>query len=119
VTFITVARAGHVTTVTLARPEVLNAINPAMHDELEAAFNAFAADPEQYICVITGEGRGFCAGSDLKQAVADVASIEVTRRTAMRNQANYPAFAAWRSSEDARDDPQAFAEKRTPVWKGC
>jgi enoyl-CoA hydratase/carnithine racemase len=71
VTFITVARAGHVTTVTLARPEVLNAINPAMHDELEAAFNAFAADPEQYICVITGEGRGFCAGSDLKQAVAD------------------------------------------------
>jgi crotonobetainyl-CoA hydratase len=63
---ISVTTAGHVTTVTLARPEVLNAINPEMHDELEAAFSAFAADPKQYICVITGAGRGFCAGSDLK-----------------------------------------------------
>jgi enoyl-CoA hydratase/carnithine racemase len=44
---------------------------------------------------------------------------EPSLATAMRNQANYPAFAAWRSSEDAREGPQAFAEKRTPVWKGC
>lgn len=69
--YIRVATAGHVTTVTLARPERLNAINPGMHDELEAAFNAFADDADQYICVVTGEGRAFCAGSDLKQAVAD------------------------------------------------
>lgn len=62
--------AGGVTTVTLARPASLNAITPAMHDELEAAFNAFAADPAQEICVITGEGRGFCAGSDLKAVAA-------------------------------------------------
>lgn len=63
---ISVATADHVTTVTLTRPEVLNAINPEMHGELEAAFNAFAADPQQYVCVVTGAGRGFCAGSDLK-----------------------------------------------------
>jgi crotonobetainyl-CoA hydratase len=62
--------AGGVTTITLARPASLNAITPAMHDELEAAFNAFAADPAQEICVITGEGRGFCAGSDLKAVAA-------------------------------------------------
>ena len=62
--------AGGVTTVTLARPASLNAITPAMHDELQAAFNAFAADPDQEICVITGEGRGFCAGSDLKAVAA-------------------------------------------------
>lgn len=67
---IRIDRAGGVTTVTLARPASLNAITPDMHDELEAAFNAFAADPAQEICVITGEGRGFCAGSDLKAVAA-------------------------------------------------
>ncbi len=63
---IIVERAGRVTTITLSRPERLNAINPDRHDELEAAFNAFAADPDQFVCVVTGAGRGFCAGSDLK-----------------------------------------------------
>ena len=67
---IAVERSGGVTTVELARPEVLNAINPDMHDELEAAFDAFAADPAQLVCVITGRGRAFCAGSDLKSAAA-------------------------------------------------
>jgi len=67
---IRIETAGGVTTVTLARPASLNAITPAMHDELETAFNAFAADPAQEICVITGEGRGFCAGSDLKAVAA-------------------------------------------------
>jgi crotonobetainyl-CoA hydratase len=69
--FIKVETEGHVTTVTLDRPEVMNAINPPMHHELQAAFDAFAADPEQFICVVTGAGeKAFCAGSDLKAAVA-------------------------------------------------
>ena len=67
--FITVGRAGRVTTVTLNRPQVMNAINPQMHAELQVAFDAFAADPEQFVCVVTGAGeRAFCAGSDLKVA---------------------------------------------------
>ena len=37
---------------------------------------------------------------------------------AMRHQADYPAFAAWRISEDATEGSAAFAEKRLPVWKG-
>jgi enoyl-CoA hydratase/carnithine racemase len=69
--FITVTRAGAVTTITLNRPEVMNAINPPMHDELQAAFDAFAGDPDQWVCVVTGAGpRAFCAGSDLKAAAA-------------------------------------------------
>lgn len=65
--FIRVAVEGPVTTVTLDRPDVLNAIHPAMHDELQAAFDAFTADDSQHVCVVTGAGdRAFCAGSDLK-----------------------------------------------------
>ncbi|MAP11803.1 MAG: enoyl-CoA hydratase [Gammaproteobacteria bacterium] len=53
--------------ITLNRPEVLNAINQEMHDELQAAFDAFAADDEQYLAVVSGAGeRAFSAGSDLK-----------------------------------------------------
>jgi enoyl-CoA hydratase/carnithine racemase len=69
--FIKVETRDHVTTITLDRPEVMNAINQAMHQELQKAFDAYAADPEQHVCVITGAGqRAFCAGSDLKESVA-------------------------------------------------
>lgn len=66
-----VEQRGHVTHLTLNRPEVMNAINQVMHDELEHAFNAFAAAGDQYLCVIRGAGeRAFCAGSDLKSIAA-------------------------------------------------
>jgi crotonobetainyl-CoA hydratase len=68
--YLNVTRNAHVTTITLNRPEVMNAISKAMHFELQRAFDAFAADDEQWICVVTGAGdRAFCAGSDLKDAV--------------------------------------------------
>jgi enoyl-CoA hydratase/carnithine racemase len=70
--FITVEIEGGVTTITLNRPEVMNAINAAMHHELQTAFDAFAADPAQFLCVVTGAGNlAFCAGSDLKAASRD------------------------------------------------
>jgi crotonobetainyl-CoA hydratase len=255
--FIKVETQGHITTITLNRPEVMNAINAEMHHELQAAFDAFAADPDQFICVVTGAGdRAFCAGSDLKAAsrdghggypssgyaglierfdcpkpiiaavngvalgggfevalacdiiiASDTASfglpeplvgavalggglhrlarqiglkqamgmiltskrvsaaeglslgfvnevvppaalqaaaarwcteilraspmsIRASKETVMRgldesgveaamcNQPGYPAYAAWAKSEDAREGPLAFAEKRAPVWKG-
>lgn len=253
--FITVSCAGPITTITLNRPEVMNCINPAMHQELQAAFDAFAADSSQFVAVVTGAGeRAFCAGSDLKardlgaaypasgyaglierfdldkpviaavnglalgggfevalacdiiiasetasfglpeplvgavalgggmhrlarqiglkQAMGMILtsarvnaaegmrlgfvnevvapeeleaatrrwceailkgspmSIRASKQTVMRgldepslaeaiaNQTRYPAFAAWRESEDAREGPRAFAEKRAPQWKG-
>lgn len=67
--FVEVSIEGGITTVTLNRPEVMNAINPRMHHELQATFDRFAADPAQRVCVVTGAGdRAFCAGSDLKAA---------------------------------------------------
>lgn len=62
---------GGVRKITLNRPKIFNAINADMHWELEEAFNQFAAAPDEHICVVTGAGRGFCAGTDLKSAVAE------------------------------------------------
>ncbi len=57
----------HVTTVTINRPEVMNAISPETTKELDTAFNEFHEDDDQWICVITGAGdRAFSAGNDLK-----------------------------------------------------
>jgi crotonobetainyl-CoA hydratase len=55
-----------VLTITLNRPEKLNAITPAMHMRLEECFDQFASDAALHVCIITGAGtRAFCAGSDL------------------------------------------------------
>jgi enoyl-CoA hydratase/carnithine racemase len=65
--FITVERDGPVTTITLNRPEVMNALHSPMHFEMDEALNAFAADPGQWMGIITGAGeRAFSAGNDLK-----------------------------------------------------
>lgn len=59
--------SGRVTRVTMNRPDQMNSINPAMHYELQSAFDEFADDDSQFLCVLTGAGaRAFCAGSDLK-----------------------------------------------------
>lgn len=65
--FITVEQEERLTLITLNRPEVLNALHPQAHHELATAFDAFQADPNQWVAIVTGAGgRAFCAGNDLK-----------------------------------------------------
>jgi len=65
--FIKVDRDGPVTIFTLNRPEVMNALHSPAHFELHEAFDAFAADPDQWVGIVTGAGdRAFSAGNDLK-----------------------------------------------------
>jgi 2-(1,2-epoxy-1,2-dihydrophenyl)acetyl-CoA isomerase len=58
-----------VLTLTLNRPERLNALNAALVQALSAAIKRTAADPECRAILITGAGRGFCAGADLADRV--------------------------------------------------
>lgn len=56
----------HVVTITYNRPERLNAINGQMRDELNAAWLRFRDDEDAWIAILTGTGRAFCAGADIK-----------------------------------------------------
>lgn len=59
-----------VQTLTLNRPAALNSFTTAMHGELLTALNAAAADASVRCVVLTGAGRGFCAGQDLSDPAA-------------------------------------------------
>ena len=69
--FVDVKRNGRITTVTLNRPAVMNALHKPAHFELHEVFNAFTSDPDQWVAIVTGAGdRAFCAGNDLKWQAA-------------------------------------------------
>ena len=70
------SREGGVLTITLNRPDVLNAFNAAMHQALGAALKDASRDAEVRAVVVTGAGRGFCVGQDLtefREAPGDIA----------------------------------------------
>src|SRR5262245_12766227 len=56
-----------VATVTLSRPDKLNAVTTTMIDELIAAFDQADADDAVRAVIVTGAGRAFCAGADLSR----------------------------------------------------
>lgn len=67
-------RDGHVATITMNRPDALNAINGAMRQELNGAWTRFIEDTEAWVGIVTGRGRAFCAGADLKDGAGAVGS---------------------------------------------
>ena len=56
---------GHVTTVTLNRPEKLTSLTPQMYETLIAVFERLADDPDVRVVILTGAGANFCSGSDI------------------------------------------------------
>jgi enoyl-CoA hydratase/carnithine racemase len=57
---------GHVATITYNRPDALNAINGEMRRDLNDAFARFRDEEDAWIAIVTGAGRAFCAGADLR-----------------------------------------------------
>jgi 2-(1,2-epoxy-1,2-dihydrophenyl)acetyl-CoA isomerase len=68
--FTTFERRGHVGVLTLSNPDRLNALSAAMRAEVEAVLTAVRADDDLRALVLTGAGRGFCAGADLAAGAA-------------------------------------------------
>ena len=67
-------KSGQVVTITLNRPGTLNAINRQLRSELGGAIEKYDQDDEARVAIITGAGRAFCAGRDLKERADDNAA---------------------------------------------
>ena len=64
--YLSAERKDKILTVSFNRPDSLNAINAELHTELSQIFADIAQDHETEVIVLTGKGRAFCAGGDLK-----------------------------------------------------
>ena len=82
-----------VATITLNRPEKLNAYNAAMGAELHRAFAALDDDDRVRVIVVTGAGRAFCAGADLAGAGGDTFNYDKRRERGEIREA--PAIRPW------------------------
>ncbi|PWB44895.1 MAG: enoyl-CoA hydratase [Dehalococcoidia bacterium] len=92
--FITSELDNHVATITLNRPEVMNALNREMYAELEQAFRDAHRDPEVRCVVLTGAGRAFCSGDDVKQIMLGEQRDETVTRLREARPRPTPAAAA-------------------------
>ena len=92
-----VSRDGSFTRVTLARPEVRNAFNAPMIDELRRTFEDLAEEPPDALrgVILAGEGRVFCAGADVEWMRASVSlSVDENERDASAMQRMFAAIDA-------------------------
>ncbi len=64
--YCSIEKDNHIMTVTLERPDRLNALHPPANAELWEVFDDFANDADMWVAIITGRGRGFSAGNDLR-----------------------------------------------------
>jgi E-phenylitaconyl-CoA hydratase len=69
---------GHVATITYNRPEALNAINGEMRKGLNDAFSRFRDDEEAWVAIVTGAGKAFCAGADLRDGAGSTGEFTGT-----------------------------------------
>ena len=70
-------RDGGIAKVTLNRPDKLNSFNIEMHEELREVLNAVEADQDLRVLMLTGAGRGFCAGQDLADRAVSAGEIDL------------------------------------------
>ena len=77
--FSIVEKADHIMTVRINRPDRLNALHPPGNAELGEVFDDFADDDDMWVAVITGEGRAFSAGNDLRYQAEGGERMPMTR----------------------------------------
>ncbi len=69
---------GHVATITYNRPAAMNAVNGAMRRGLNDAFSRFRDDEDAWIAIVTGAGRAFCSGGDMRDGAGSIGEFAGT-----------------------------------------
>ncbi|MDA8044564.1 MAG: enoyl-CoA hydratase/isomerase family protein [Actinomycetota bacterium] len=69
---------GHVATITYDRPDALNAIDAEMRRDLNDAFARFRDEEQAWVAIVTGAGRAFCAGADMRNGAGSTGEFAGT-----------------------------------------
>lgn len=96
---VTYEKQGAIAVMRLNRPEKLNAMNSQLLADLRSAYEEFERDPAIFVGVITGNGRAFCAGRDIKEQAQTGGGLEDAATTHnvdlyMQNELSKPLIAA-------------------------
>ena len=87
---------GHIALITLNRPESLNAINPPLRDGLDVAMERARDERTVRVVILTGAGRAFCAGADLKWRAQNAGTLRQTNTQRNRPRFVMPGFDLWK-----------------------
>ena len=93
---IRIERAGVIATVTIDRPEAMNALSPQMFRDLTAFWTEFDRDDSLHVAIVTGAGRAFCAGRDLVRPTAMADERERARQRAAAEAADPGPAGVWK-----------------------
>ena len=118
--------------ITINRQEAMNAIDPETNDMLNEACDTFKNDPDLWVAILTGAGnKAFSTGADLKKMIpysAERTAVEARESMEKPHAAfgailrNFTCFKPMRDyllrTEDAKEGPLAFTEKRKPNFMG-
>ncbi len=90
-------KRGNVVIMTLNRPDALNSINRQLRHDLADAITQFDGEEDSYVGIITGAGRAFCAGRDLKERASDNAEgVQARARDSMHPDRPYMWPQTWK-----------------------
>ena len=93
---IRIEREGVIATVTIDRPEAMNALSPQMFRDLTAFWTEFDRDDSLHVAIVTGAGRAFCAGRDLVRPTAMADERERARQRAAAEDADPGPAGVWK-----------------------
>ena len=79
-TVIVIEKKDGIATITLNRPEAMNALSTELRPAIADTFNDLKKDPSIGVAILTGAGRAFCAGLDLKELAAGGNIIDKTQK---------------------------------------
>jgi enoyl-CoA hydratase/carnithine racemase len=99
--------AGYIATITLNRPEKLNAWTPVMADEVRHAMITAATDEKVRVIILTGSGRGFCAGADMA-GLKETAGRTPSLLNSTENPEEVVTFLTGTKTEEQRDEGNRF-----------
>ena len=98
-----IEKANGVATLTLNRPDAMNALSRGLRAAISDAVDALEADPDVRVLILTGAGRAFCAGLDLKELGGDTSGLGAN--AAILNHVNSPKPADRRGGGEKRSPP--------------